>query len=170
MHYGTLTDAALYHDARGQGDRWAAVEDQAGALVRGSDYVDQRYRQKLASGRWASGFAGSKSGGRSQLREWPRTGAQDYDGNSILPDEVPVEVLHATYEAALREGEAPGSLSPDFVPAEQVTQETVGPITVKYADTSKVDGAPNRPVVPAIDEIIAPVLVTRYDMPAVRVV
>lgn len=35
--------------------------------------------------------------------------------NAIPATEVPIEIIHATYEAALRELASPGSLSPDFV-------------------------------------------------------
>lgn len=173
--YGTTSGADAYHTARGQGSRWDAITDKDAALQRGSDYIDQRYREKLKSGRWAPMFPGSRTDGRSQDNEWPRTGATDYEGNEIPDDEVPQEVEFAAYEAALLEGEEAGSLSPTFTASEQAVSETVGPISVKYADTSRMhlpEGVetPNRPQVPFIDEIIAPVLQPRYDLPAVKVV
>lgn len=170
--YGTVEDADTYHAARGN-TSWDSLADPAKeqALQRGTDYIDQRYREKLKSGRWVSMFSGTRTAGRSQDNEWPRTGATDYEGNELPDNEVPQEVEYATYEAALRESVTPGSLSPDYVPTEQVIQDTVGPITVKYASGSGAPGStPNRPVIPEIDEIIAPVLVPRYDYPAVRVV
>lgn len=173
--YGDVTEATTYHDARGQGSRWSAVSDQEAALQRATDYIDQRYREKLKSGRWASMFTGERTNGRSQENEWPRTGAQDYEGNEIPDDEVPKEVEHAAYEAALLEGEEAGSLSPQYTATEQVTSETVGPISVKYADTSKMHmpqgvETPNRPILPHVDEIISPVLTPRYDLPAVKTI
>lgn len=174
--YGTTGDADTYHSARGN-TAWAALSaaDKTAALIRGSDYIDQRYREKLKSGRWLSMFSGTRTDGRSQDNEWPRTGATDYEGNEIATDAVPVEVEYAAYEAALREAASPGSLSPDYTMTEQVTQEKVGPIDIKYADTSKMAlpkgiETPNRPIIPEIDEIIAPVLVPRYEYPGVRVV
>lgn len=174
--YGTVLGADSYHDDRGN-SAWAALTEPAkeSALTRGSDYVDQRYRERLASGKWASMFSGVRTDGRSQDREWPRTGATDYEGSEIGTSETPTEVENATYEAALREAAEPGSLSPDYTMTGQVTQETVGPITVKYADTSSMKmpkgiETPNRPIIPEIDEIIAPVLVPRYDYPAVTAV
>lgn len=169
--YGTLEGANSYHLARGKA-AWAAGTEQAreGALVRATDYIDGRYRVLLASGRWTSMFPGVRTAGRGQPNEWPRTGAIDYDGDSIQPDEVPDEVERATYEAALRELVAPGSLSPDFVASEAVTKEKVGPIEVNYADATAAGQVPNRPVVPAIDEILAPLLRTPAVLPAVRVV
>lgn len=170
--YGTLIGAGEYHAARGNA-AWAAASepDRTAALVRASDYVDARYRVKLRSGRWVSMFRGSRAGGRAQGVEWPRTGATDYEGNAIAEDVIPAEVLNATYEAALRELASPGSLSPDFVPSSQVTKEKVGPIEVTYADgTSTAGTSPNRPVIPMIDEIIAPLIYRPADYPGVRVV
>lgn len=170
MIYGDITEAGIYHTARGNGARWDAITNQLAALVNGSDYVDQRYRVKLKSGRWVSEFPGVRTAGRDQDREWPRTGAKDYEGEPIPADVVPQEVEYASYEAALIDGENPGSLSPAFVWSELVTREKVGPIEVAYAAPPNMDGTLNRPIYPKIDEIIAPVLVPRYDFPAVRVV
>ncbi|KAG1322096.1 hypothetical protein G6F63_013518 [Rhizopus arrhizus] len=115
-------------------------------------------------------FPGVRTAGRGQPNEWPRTGAVDYDGDPIQPDEVPDEVERGAYEAALRELASPGSLSPDYVATEAVTKEKVGPIEVTYADSTAAGQVPNRPVVPAIDEILAPLLRTPATFPAVRVV
>lgn len=154
--YGTLTEADAYHAARGRAD-WTDgnADAREAALVRGSDYVDQRY---TATG-CATTFPGRRAGGRAQEREWPRTGATDREGNAIPDDSVPPEVVRAAYEAAYREFLAPGSLSPDYVPAENVTREKVGPIDITYGDSS--GGQPNRPVVPVIDEILAGLLFRR---------
>lgn len=168
-HYGDLTDASAYHAERGNAawDTYTPTQQQA-ALVRASQYVDGRYRWRLSSGRWQSMFRGTKTGGRAQALEWPRTGATDYEGNAIDDDVVPVEVEYATYEAALREAAAPGSLSPDFTASAQVTKEKVGPVEVQYAETMAGDNmTPNRPVIPAIDEIIAPLVFRPYELPAV---
>ena len=109
-----------------------------------------------------------KTEGRGQAREWPRTGAYDYEGNPIPTDQVPVEVEQATYEAALRELVEPGSLSPDFVSASMVKREKVGPLETEFAVSVGADAAGSvRPVISIIDEMIAPVLVARYTLPAV---
>lgn len=169
--YGTLEDADSYHQARGNA-AWAAGSEDARtcALIRATDYIDGRCRVLLASGRWASMFPGVRTAGRGQPNEWPRTGAADYDGDPIQPDEIPDEVERATYEAALRELVAPGSLSPDYVASEAVTKEKVGPIEVTYAEATVGGQPPNRPAVPVIDEVLAPLLRTPATGPAVRVV
>lgn len=154
--YGTLANANAYHMARGNTGWTGADALREAALQRATDYIDGRYRYQTAGGCWKSMFRGTKTGGRAQDLEWPRTGATDSEGNEIPDDEVPVEVEHATYEAALRELLEPGSLSPVFVEAQQVTREKVGPIEVSYSEAT-MHGAmpPNRPVVPAIDDILA---------------
>lgn len=154
--YGTISDANAYHTARGNAGWTGSNEAKEAALQRATDYIDGRYRVQTAAGCWVSMFRGKRTAGRAQGLEWPRTGATDSEGNEIPDDEVPVEVEHATYEAALLELTSPGSLSPVFVAAQQVTREKVGPIEVAYSD-AQGDGAmpPNRPVVPAIDDILA---------------
>lgn len=162
-HYGTVDAADEYHAARGRAD-WVDgnADAKLAALVRGSDYVDQRY---TAPGCPAT-FPGHRAGGRAQERAWPRAGVVDRDGNAVDAATVPPEVVRAAYEAAYREFMAPGSLTPDYVPAEQVTREKVGPIETSYASGG---AQPNRPVVPAIDEILAGLLFRRCGV-GVRVV
>ncbi len=169
--YGTVAAADAYHAARANA-AWTGddVAKQA-ALLRASVYIDGRYRKLLASDVWQSLFPGVKTEGRGQAREWPRTGAEDYEGHAIPPDQVPVEVEQATYEAALRELVEPGSLSPDFVAASTVKRQKVGPIEEEFSVAAGADGAASvRPVISIIDEMIAPVLVARYTLPAVFVV
>ena len=169
--YGTVAAADAYHAARANA-AWTGDDlAKQAALIRASVYIDGRYRKLLASGVWQSLFPGVKTEGRGQAREWPRTGAEDYEGHAIPSDQVPVEVEQATYEAALRELVEPGSLSPDFVAASTVKRQKVGPIEEEFSVAAGADGAASvRPVISIIDEMIAPVLVARYTLPAVFVV
>ena len=94
--YGSIPAADAYHLARNNTE-WeaaAATPDtrRLGALQRASDYIDNTYRSR---------FPGRKTGGRSQLAEWPRTSVLDANREEIPDDEVPVEVEYATYEIAL---------------------------------------------------------------------
>jgi len=159
--YGTEAAADTYHTARGN-TAWGAATsaDKVAALVRASDYIDGRYMRKLSTGAYTSMFPGVPTGGRAQDAEWPRTGASDGYGKAIDKDTVPVEVENATYAAALRELTNPSSLSPDYTPSALVSEEAVGPLKVKYAipAQSGVLGAPNRPQLPEVDEILAPIL------------
>lgn len=146
--YATVAEADTYFAARGLTPQWTAVENKEAALVRGSDYIDQRYRQRLPSGQWVSLFSGQKSGGRGQYREWPRDGAVDYYGEPVPDGVIPDEVKYAAIEAALREGTNPGSLLPDYDPTTAqgaITKERVGPIAVEYADPQGGDSDTSSP-------------------------
>lgn len=169
--YATPTDATTYFTARGQSVQWSAVADPAAALYRASQYIDLRYRKQLGTGVWRSMFSGERAEGRDQDSEWPRVGATDYAGNPIDSTTIPVEVVNATMEAALREGTNPGSLMPDYNPAKDrlPTSKQVDTLKISYGQqmtyrnvTNDVAGqivvSPTLPVFPEIDAIIAPVL------------
>lgn len=158
-NYGTVADADAYHALRGN-TAWAGTEEQKlAALTRASTYIDA-LGQRMCGTAWVSIYPGVKTGGRTQQLAWPRTDAYDTDGVSIPADVVPWEVEHATYEAALREIVTPGSLSPDFVPSQQVKREKVDVLEVEYAVTSNTNGSnPNLPVISTVDKLLAPVMV-----------
>lgn len=148
--YGTPEECDEYMTDRGYLD-WFDIatspEDlQLAARVRGSDYIDRTY---------AARFPGTKTDGREQLRQWPRSDAVDCEGNEIPDDEVPLEVRQASYEAALREARNPGSLTPDFVAADKVIREKVGDLEVQYSDRGPVDASSVTPVVSVIDGILS---------------
>jgi len=149
MIYGTLSESKTYHADRGN-TAWAGADDSAlsKALLRGSEFIDNEYRD---------GFPGCKVGGRDQVREWPRNDAYDYENDIIPFDTVPIEVQRATYEAALRELESPGSLQPDFVPATQLKKASVdGAVSVEYV--SVVGAASAQPIITIVSGILRPIL------------
>lgn len=167
--YGTLAEADEYHAARGN-TAWVQGTDaeRTASLIRASSYIDGRAGQKCASGctyRWP----GTKTGGRAQVLAWPRTGAQDIDGTPIGDDEVPFEVIQATYEGALRELENPGSLLPDVNPSQVVRRERVDVIETEYAVSSNGD-TPIAPVFGVINGLLAGVLFCRTPGPVMLVV
>jgi hypothetical protein len=146
--YGTIAGADAYHLARGNAT-WTGNETVKGvALLRGSEYIDGNFRAY---------FPGLKAGNRAQDREWPRTWAHDREGNAIAADEVPIEAINASYEAALRELVSPGSLSPDFIPGQQEKSVKVDVIAVEY--TGPVGVAAFKPVMTIIGEILYPILI-----------
>ncbi|UYW33629.1 DnaT-like ssDNA-binding protein [Methylorubrum extorquens] len=144
--YASVEDANDYHQKRGNAG-WAG--DEAGkeaALRRATEYLDGAYRT-----RWLG-----QSAAPAQGLAWPRAYVRAERGY-LASDAVPVAVVRACCEAALRELQAPGSLAPDLFPGERVVSETVGPLSVDYADGGGSDaGAP--PVLVAVDRILAPVL------------
>lgn len=145
--YGTLAGADAYHAERGNAAWTGTDADKDAARLRASEYIDAAYRSQ---------FPGYKAGLRAQVREWPRVGASDIEGQSIADDETPREVENATYEASLRELVTPGSLNPDYDPSTQVRREKVGPIDVEYTAAHGPNSV--RKIIPIIGAIIAPVL------------
>lgn len=103
-HYGTLEDANEYHAARGNA-RWAASTDdyRLAALVRASQALDGLYGPR---------FPGTVANAAQELL-WPRKDLT-FRGASVPVTEVPVPVIRATYELALRELVSPGSIAPDL--------------------------------------------------------
>lgn len=179
-HYGTLPDALAYHESRGN-TAWAALADDTTreqALRRATDYIDRVFMYQRKSLRYVSMFAGSKTN-VNQEREFPRDSIVTMNGDTLDDNTTPLGVEQATYEAALLEAETPGTLSPTFTPSTQqgpVTQETVGPLTIKYDGiSSDMEGykqrPPNMPVVFAVERLVAPFLkAVAYCEPTVKVV
>lgn len=134
--YLSVDQADAYHLAR-DNRRWNAAgpDDKQAALIRATQYLDVAYL-----------FAGTPTS-ITQALAWPRGGALV----------VPPLVLAAAAELALRALDGP--LLPDTTGTAttggQIVQETVGPITVKYAS-----GAAPRTVsvarFPYIDLLLAP--------------
>lgn len=123
--YGSLAGALTYHADHGNA-AWAASTDElrTAALARTSVYIDGQY---LAL------FPGMKTNGRLQALQWPRAGAIDQNGYGILSEEIPVEIINATYEGALRELVVPNSLAPDIeAGGGQLKREKIGPLEFEY--------------------------------------
>jgi len=147
--YGTLAEANAYHLSRGN-TLWAGTDEAKDiARLRGSEYVDATYRAQ---------FPGWPTGDRSQLREWPRNWAYDIYHNDIPATEVPREVKESSYEAALRELVTPGSLQPDWNPANQNKREKVDVIEVEVEKMAIYGPTSVLPIVNIIRGIIRPVL------------
>lgn len=156
--YGSMEAADAYHALRGN-TAWTGDDAaKTAALVRASAYIDGKYQAQNSCGRWESLFSGSKTGGRAQLLQWPRTGATDNEGNTIPSVEVPIEIEKATYEASLREIASPGSLSPDYVASGAIKRQKVDVLEIEYQAASTGSGVPTRPVITVVDELVAPLL------------
>lgn len=118
--YISTADADTYHGNRGNA-AWAALAAPAkeAALRQATDFMSTALR-----------WAGSRVSA-TQALDWPRTGTE-LNGYPVASDVVPEPVRRACAELALRA--SAGSLLPD---AEQVVvEETVGPLTTKYAAPS----------------------------------
>lgn len=140
--YVSLTDADEYFAQRANAS-WLALTADArdAALVRATQYLDGRYR-----GAW-KGIRATVE----QLLAWPRADVRDEDNVLIADDIIPIVVVYAACEAALRESVSPGSLTPDM---ERLTKrEQVGPLSVEYAT-----GGSSRPTIAVINDYLSSVL------------
>lgn len=141
MTYVTVDEANQYAVDRGLcGDITAA------ALLVASEWLDGRYESR---------FPGTRTGGRSQPRAFPRDDAYDIDDNPIIG--IPDEVKHAVIQAAVREMATPGSLTPDYTPGKQIASATVvGAVAVTYAQAEDADAM--LPILSIVEGILYPIL------------
>lgn len=124
------------------------TDEAEGAIRRGTVWLDARYRKR---------FTGIKVERRSQLLEWPRSGAYDRNGDYVDYLSIPREVQQATAEAAIRELADPGVLSPDITAGSIPKRVKVDVIEVEFAN---VEGtvAEQEPISTTIDDIMGNLL------------
>jgi hypothetical protein len=117
--YISIADALTYHAAMGN-TAWAAATEAAQeiALRRAAQYIDTRYK-----------YRGERKN-LNQSLEWPRV---DYEPDGRTEAWPVANLKAACCEAALRA--LSDTLTAD-VSTDQVIEETVGPITVRYASKS----------------------------------
>ena len=156
--YGSIAGADAYATSIGN-TTWGPLTNEAkqAALARASLYVDSYNKRFIDSDYrcWWT-FIGGKTGGWAQEREWPRHGIPG------LPDNViPPSIEYATYEAAIREAENPGSLNPDIDRTAVVKSEKVDVLQVTYAVSDNANADSLLPVIPAIEGLLSSFLVRR---------
>jgi hypothetical protein len=146
--YVTLSGADSYHAALGN-TAWTGTDaSKEAALRRATAWVDGCY-----AGRWP----GIPVYARLQALAWPRSYADDTDGNPVDPATIPPEVISATCEAALRELASPGSLSPDVTPGTAKVLTGLGSLSWTPLRSS---AGPNdmTPSLTIVDRILAPLV------------
>lgn len=121
--YITVADADTYFAARGNA-AWAALTTDAKeqALRLGADYMEAVYGSRWKGDRVSM----------TQALSWPRDGVV-VNGFEVSDDIVPVPVARANAELAVRA--SAGTLLVDQ--GAQVVSETVGPISVTYAEGAR---------------------------------
>lgn len=145
--YGTVDGLKSYLNAR-QIDVSAFDDDDiSAALLVASEWIDAVY---------GSQFSGTKVGQRDQVREQPRNAQIDVYGYSVSSDSVPREVENATYQAAYRQLNSPGSLTLDYTPGKYKSVAIDGAINVQYATFNSAADIQTQFTI--IDQIIAPLL------------
>jgi hypothetical protein len=143
--YATVATADEYFGRR-QNDTWMAENegDREAALIRATQAIDALYRGR---------FPGSRTDGRTQPLEWPRSQAYDIDDEEIADDEIPQEVIDATCEAALRELVEAGSMMPDLDRGGGIKRVKAGSVEVEYNGAASATTTFS-----LIDGILAPIV------------
>lgn len=155
--YISVADADTYFTNRGNAT-WAALTTQQKeeSLRKAADYMLQAYGLRWSGVRVLD----------TQALDWPRynvprkdAAAMSYGQPFYDSHAVPAPVARACAELAVRASAA--DLSPDQ--AAQVKSETVGPISVVYADGARQDT-----FYKAVDQMLAPFLQGGGSVPVVR--
>jgi len=119
------------------------TETMETALRRATNYLSTGYQWK-----------GYRTSGRSQALAWPRAGATDGEGEDIASTEIPIEIVNACCEIAVREIVTPGYTNPDVVLADRIKSEAIDTIRTEYVVGSNTAEA-SRPVMLIVDAMIA---------------
>lgn len=131
--YVSVDDADLYHSQRGNAT-WTEAssspdQGKTAALIRGTAAIEAMIRGRLS---------GEKMNGRDQALLFPRSSMEDADGEEIAEDEIPVELVHAVCEAALRELVEPGSMLPDLDRGGAIRSLKAGSVAIEYAGNAEL--------------------------------
>lgn len=150
--YVSVAGAGAYAAARGlifpiaTGPEIASAEQ---ALRRATEWLDAKYGGRFG-GTWAV---------TGQGLAWPRFDAV-YRGAFIPITTIPLQIVAATVQAAVRELASAGSLSPDVTPGKIKKRVKVeGAVEVEYA-VGSAGVASQTPVVSIIDGILAGLIAT----------
>jgi len=116
-----------------------ATGDEEAALILATAWIDATYRTR---------FTGYRTNRRAQALEWPRVGAYVYIPNNasdmayaggydpaydyIAQDVIPIEIMNALCEAAIRELAVPGTLAPDLDRGGSVKMLKAGSVEIQY--------------------------------------
>ncbi len=99
--YVSVADFKAYHDDR-LNDYSAFTDPQIeDAIVKGTDYMDRRYRNRFI-GRRKEVDRSTTATTPAQRLEWPRIAAVHPSGALMNEDVVPIEVEEACYEYSFR--------------------------------------------------------------------
>jgi hypothetical protein len=137
--YVSVANCVAYATARGGVFPGTDVPGSEAALRRATAFIDNTYRTR---------FTGYRTFRRAQALEWPRVGAYVYIPNNasdqayaggydpaydyIGQNVIPVEMINATCEAAIREFASPGALAPDLDRGGAVKTLKAGSVQIDY--------------------------------------
>jgi len=117
--YASVEDFISYFADRGTDYTDTEPEAIQAALIKATDYVEQRFQH-----RWKG-----RRNTQEQALSWPRSGVLDRDGAPIATDALPVRLVRAVFEYAKRALTAELMPDPTVDPNVKRTKTTVGPIS-----------------------------------------
>ena len=130
MIYGNADGFKEYMGSRGKKFNCSWTDDVIeSALLVASEWLDGIYESQ---------WVGYKTGGYEQERSWPRKSATivlGFGWYTFPENEIPKEVIKATYEVALRHLKDENILMPDFKQNQYKSVSIHGAISVMYNDT-----------------------------------
>lgn len=125
--YVSVADAAAYATLHGLTFSASPDVGNAAALIRATAAIDARY---------GASFPGYRTAGRDQGLQWPRAAAYDIGGWLIADDEIPIEIINATIEAAVRELASPNSMLPDLERGGRIQSLQAGSVGITYESSA----------------------------------
>lgn len=162
MFYGTGSEFEAWALERGL--ELPSTVDPETALIRATDYIEERYR-----GRW-KGVRATEA----QVLAWPRIakigsscGVLDQDGYEVDPTVVPLRVEHATYEAARRIA-AGTELQPDLARGGQLRRLKNIVEGAIEQEQEWFQGASARTTITAIDGLLRGLVIAGNVAPVLR--
>lgn len=133
MYYGNVDDFQDYLTQRGRDvpATWSD-EDMESALLVASEWLDNQFEDI-----WIGYKLNYK-----QERSWPRQSAMvtSYPFYTFARDEIPDQVVYATYEAAQRELNNKGCLQVDYQPSNYSKVSVYNAVSVEYSTTATSSG------------------------------
>ena len=147
--YGDITKADAYFS--NTFPSWSGLTGDAKttALVNASMILDAVYALR---------FPGYKTGGLSQIRQWPRSNARTSSGEMIPPDLIPPAVEIATFEIAKQELIRPGKILPVAFNAQQIKRQKLEGLEREFFKNQSMRSTDNLPHLPIIEGILIELL------------
>lgn len=125
--YVSMDDANAYCSDHGLAFVASPSSLGEAALIRASIAIDARY---------ANAYPGYRKNGRQQGLQWPRAAAYDIAGWLITDSEVPIEIIQATCEAAVRELADPNSMMPDLERGGKIDSIKAGSVGITWSSSA----------------------------------
>lgn len=119
--YISVANTDLYHEKFDHSNWIGSTVIKEAALRKATQYLDGKYQSVYPGNRIDT----------DQALGWPRVGATYLDGMEILDTVVPIEIINATAELALKS--LSGELETDITKQDRAIKERVDIIEIVYA-------------------------------------